>query len=454
MNTNMASNGLDLWLGKQIPRYTSYPPAPFFHDGVTSLDYATALRALPPTDPISVYVHVPFCKQLCLYCGCHTSITRRPERISRYLTALQAELATLARHLPGQLAVSHLHFGGGTPTILNPEEILALFQSLRATFDFSKVQEIAIEIDPRTVTKEKVQALAASGVTRASLGVQDFNPAVQKLVNRHQPFSQVQKVCDWLRSSGIVHINFDLMYGLPMQTPDSVADTARQSLTLAPERISLFSYAHVPQVKPHQKPLEAHGLPDKYHLLEMDSAARAVFKDTGYREIGMDHFARPDDALCHVMDAGNLRRNFQGYTDDLAVTMLGIGASSISRLPNGYYQNERELRTYQDLVATDQIPVVRGLVLTQDDLVRSAIIERLMCNFAADIDAVVAPFGKTVADFKDCMEALKPYQDAGLIAIDGAKIQLTSPYRMAIRVIAAAFDNRTPTKTPTYSRVG
>lgn len=434
------SSATDLWLGKPVPRYTSYPPAPAFHGGVGAGDYAASVRRLPPDEAVSLYIHVPFCRELCLYCGCHTSVTNRPERVSDYLRHIEREAATLAALSDVPRPVSHLHFGGGTPNIMTPEDMASLFAALRRSFDFSACREIAMELDPRTVTREHVAALAACGVTRVSLGVQDFQDDVQRIVNREQPYEQVATLCGWLREAGISRINFDLMYGLPLQTPATVAETARQVCGLGPQRMALFSYAHVPQIKPHQQPLEAYGLPDKQTLLAMDDAARAVFADAGYVAIGMDHFARPEDPLAQAMREGRLHRNFQGYTDDTASTLLGLGASSISQTPDGFFQNEKETRAWQAKVAAGELATVRGILTTPEDRLRAAVIENLMCHFTVDLAALCRQHGFAEDVFAADSGTLRPYAEGGIIALEGSKITLTTPHRMAIRVIAYAFD--------------
>ncbi len=420
----------DLWLAKPVPRYTSYPPAPAFHAGVGAREYADSAARIPADEAVSLYLHIPFCHELCLYCGCHTSVTKRPERVTQYGRVLHREIELVAGLWPQARRVSHLHFGGGTPNILSGADMDALFAALRRSFDFSHCREIAMELDPRAVTQEQAQTLAAVGVTRVSLGVQDFQPDVQRIVRREQPYELVAQVCGWLRDAEIRRLNFDLMYGLPLQTPATVAATARMVTVLAPDRIALFSYAHVPQLKKHQQALEDYGLPDKYALLAMDQAARDVLTAAGYVEIGMDHFARPDDPLAVALRNKTLRRNFQGYTDDAAAALFGMGASSIGQTPDGFFQNARDVRDWQTLVDSGLLATVRGIIASDEDRLRAAVIERLMCFLACDI-----PEG-----FDQELEALRLYEAAGIIAREGRSLRLTTPHRMAIRVIARVFD--------------
>ena len=445
-----AAESLDLWLGKPAPRYTSYPPAPFFHAGINGEAYGRSLSRLPPDAPVSLYIHIPFCKSLCLYCGCNTAITQRPQRIADYLQALKREMA-LITGIAGRRRVSHLHFGGGTPNMLPDEDILGLFEALRHNFDFSDAHEIAMELDPRSVTPKQVETLAACGITRVSLGVQDFDAAVQALVHRHQPLAMVEDVCGWLRAAGIGRINFDLMYGLPKQTLASVADTARRVCGLRPDRVALFSYAHVPQLKKHQMALEEHGLPDLRERLALDQTARDVLLGQGYHAIGIDHFARADDTLTQAWRAGTLHRNFQGYTEDDATTLVSLGASAISQTEDGYFQNDRDEYAYQALVAEGALPVRRGYLLTPDDRVRRAVIERLMCALSCDIAAVCRAYDYPVTNFDDAIAQLAPFESAAIVVRDGYKVTLATPHRMAVRVISALFDDHTPRRAETVS---
>jgi oxygen-independent coproporphyrinogen-3 oxidase len=444
---------LDLWMSKPAPRYTSYPPAPFFHDGVGGADVAAALGRVNADDPVSLYLHIPFCAEMCLFCGCHTYITKREDRIRDYMLALTREMELAAALAPQKLRMSHLHFGGGTPNAMSAGDMENLFAAMQRIFDFSTCREIAMEIDPRTLLRDQVKVMAAAGVTRVSLGVQDFNLEVQKLVNRVQPYERVAEVCDWLRDEGIERINFDLMYGLPAQTPDSVAATARQAVGLAPDRFALFSYAHVPQVKPHQKALNDRGIPGGMERLAMERAARDVLNGAGYDSIGMDHFAKPEDRLAKSLQERRMRRNFQGYTDDDALTMIAFGASAIGQTQDGFVQNQKETRAYQAAIAEGKLPIARGYRLTPEDRVRGDIIEQLMCYFSCDIEAVCLRHRWPVERFAPEMEALRAYEEAGLIARDGHKISLATPWRMAIRSIAYVFDAHAARGNATYSKV-
>jgi len=450
---NTPDPSLQLWMAKPAPRYTSYPPAPFFHDGVGEAEYAATLAKLKADEPVSLYFHIPFCAEMCLFCGCHTYITKREDRIRDYMLALIREMELAAAMAPQKMRMSHLHFGGGTPNAISARDMQDLFAALQRIFDFSVCREIAMEIDPRTLQRDQVKVMADSGVTRVSLGVQDFNPEVQKLVNRIQPYDRVAEVCDWLRETGINRINFDLMYGLPAQTPDSVTLTARQAVGLSPDRFALFSYAHVPQMRPHQKALNDKGIAGDEERLVMERAARDVLNDAGYLSIGMDHFAKAEDHLAKAQSDKTMRRNFQGYTDDDAQTMIAFGASAIGQTRDGFVQNQKETRAYQAAIAEGHLPIIRGYQLTPEDRVRSAIIEQLMCYFTCDIAAICAAHGWNAESFAPEMERLKAFEEAGLIARTGPTITLTSPYRQAIRSVAHVFDAHAAKGSATYSRV-
>jgi len=442
-----------LWMEKPAPRYTSYPTAPFFHDGINESHYTATLSKIEVNEPVSLYYHIPFCAEMCLFCGCHTYITNREDRIRDYVDAIIREMEIVAGCVPQKLRMSHLHFGGGTPNAMSALIMQHLFQAMHRVFDFSACREFAMEIDPRTLNQEQIKVMVDYGVTRVSLGVQDFNHEVQKLVNRVQPYDQVAQVCDWLRSAGLKRINFDLMYGLPAQTEESVGITARQAAGLAPDRFALFSYAHVPHMRPHQKALNDKGIAGDKERLLMERAARDVLSAAGYEAVGMDHFAKPDDGLAIAQRSGAMRRNFQGYTDDHALTMIALGASSIGFNKDGFVQNQKETRAYQKSIADNQLPIVRGYHLTEEDRVRSAIIEQLMCCFSCDIEKVAAQYGWKADAFASEFESLKAFEEASLIVRDGYQIKLTSPYRQAIRSVASMFDAHAPRGNAIYSRV-
>ncbi len=355
---------------RPVPRYTSYPTAPHFHAGIGPDAYRSWLAELPEDTRLSLYLHVPFCQQLCWYCGCHTTVARRYQPVTEYLDLLLAELDLVGAALGGRGPVSHVHFGGGTPTMIAPDDLRTLGERLRARFDILSDAEFAVEIDPRRLTRETVDALAAIGVNRASLGVQDVNPEVQRAINRWQPFTVVERVVDRLRDAGISGINFDLMYGLPRQTVGGVLQSVEAALRLRPARVALFGYAHVPWMKRHQRLIDESALPGPPERAAQFEAASARLGDAGYVAIGLDHFALPDDSLALALRHGRLRRNFQGYTTDTAPALLGFGASAIGSMPQGYVQNAVPMPAYRDAIRAGRLATARGIALANEDRAR------------------------------------------------------------------------------------
>ncbi|HET7911738.1 MAG TPA: oxygen-independent coproporphyrinogen III oxidase, partial [Pseudolabrys sp.] len=315
--------------GQRAPRYTSYPTAPHFTHAFDDPEYQTLLTALPSDSKLSLYLHVPFCQTMCWYCGCHTRIVASHSSIEAYLHALEVEIRMVAAALPQRMTVNHIHWGGGTPTIMAPNAFLNLMNLLRECFECASDAEIAVEIDPRRVTDKMIRTLGQCGVTRASLGVQSFDPAVQKAINRIQTYEQTGRVTHGLRRMGIEVVNFDLIYGLPYQTVASCEDTVAKALQLEPDQLSVFGYAHVPWMKKHQRMIETSALPAPRERLAQFAAIADRLVDAKYRRIGLDHFARPADRLARCLDAGTLHRNFQGYTSDQCTTLIGFGASAV-----------------------------------------------------------------------------------------------------------------------------
>jgi oxygen-independent coproporphyrinogen-3 oxidase len=424
----------------QAPRYTSYPTAPHFNAQVDGAVYRGWLEALPAEAPLSLYLHVPFCHQLCWYCGCHTGVAKDYLRIAAYVSLLRREIALLAGVLGEGRPVSGLHWGGGTPSILTPEDFAAVMDQLRAAFDFRPDAELAIEIDPRHLTAEKAAALAAAGINRASLGVQDVNRHVQEAINRIQPFEMTAGAAAMLRAAGIGALNFDLMYGLPQQSLDDMARTAEAAASLRPERVSVFGYAHVPWMKKHQKMIDETALPDAELRLAQAATAERVLLAEGYRAVGLDHFALPDDPLFRHAEEGRLRRNFQGYTTDQAAVLLGLGVSAIGTLPEGYAQNDKGVVGYAKALAAGHLPVVRGIALSAEDRLRRDVIQALMCDFAVDLRAQAVAHGRPGFDFSEALARLKPLAEEGLVTIRGSKVQVGEEGKRAVRLIASCFD--------------
>ena len=436
----------------RVPRYTSYPTAPHFSAAVDDRVYRTWLAELDPQQPLSLYFHIPFCDSMCWFCGCYTKIVQQYQPILDYLETLHREIGLIAQALPGRFTARHLHWGGGSPTMLKAEDWLRLVEVLRAAFDIAADAELAVEVDPRDTTEEYVAALAAAGVNRVSIGVQDFDATVQEVVNRLQPFETVERVANWLRQHDIGRLNLDLMYGLPHQTVARVTAMADHAVTLAPSRVALFGYAHVPWMKSHQKLIDESALPGVEERLAQYLAAADVLIGHGYRAIGLDHFALPGDPLAEAAAAGQLRRNFQGYTTDGADVLIGFGASAIGSLPQGYIQNAAPLKTYRTAIAEGILPTARGIALDAEDRLRRAIIDSLMCALSVDLDAVCPAHGVTADRFAAELERLQPLAADGLVTIAGGRITVTDAGRPFVRLAAAVFDAYLETGAARHSR--
>jgi oxygen-independent coproporphyrinogen-3 oxidase len=421
---------------RAVPRYTSYPTAPHFNSRVTAATYRDWLVRLPPDARLSLYLHVPFCRDLCFYCGCHTRAVKQHAPVEDYAASLKDEIRSLGQIL-GPHPVSAIHWGGGTPSQLGPEQLFAVKNALDAAFESDVASEHAIELDPRYVGSALVRALADIGVNRASLGVQTLSPHVQHAMGRVQPHDTVRRAVDLLRESGIDNLSFDLMYGLPRQTVEDVRTTATLAAAMRPRRIALFGYAHVPWFKSRQRLIDTALLPGAAERLQQMDAARAIFLSLGYQAIGFDHFALPDDALAAAARTGRLYRNFQGYTTDDAVALIGIGASAIGRLPQGHVQNAPDIGGYSRAVRSGGLATVRGVVFSDEDRIRGQIIERIMCDLCVDLRNFPQPAG---ADFSPEIHRLAPLVDAGLVRLDGLSVQVTERGRPFVRLVAAAFD--------------
>lgn len=431
----------------RVPRYTSYPTAVAFSEAVSPTVYQQWLSEIEEDTPLSLYTHVPFCQSLCHYCGCHMTVTQRREPLERYLEHLLKEILSVARHLPPGLPVHHLHFGGGTPSVMTGDDLSQLMAAFEAMFDLSYPGDYAMELDPRTVSQDLVDSLAGWGFNRISLGVQDIHPAVQKAIHRHQPFEVVQNAADMLRGAGLENINMDVMYGLPLQTVASVQETVKALLDLAPARLAVFGYAHVPWMKTHQKVLEQYGLPDAMARYDQAQAIHEALLSAGYMAIGIDHYARPDDSLAVALKAGKLRRNFQGYTDDVTPMLLGFGASAIGYLPQGYVQNAPRIDTYgmgagaAELSDTDGLVTARGLALSSQDRVIATAIERLMCDLTVDLAHVAKQHGVRVEDaFAHVPVAYASLQDFGIVTFEAWRVTVPEPARLYARIASGILD--------------
>jgi oxygen-independent coproporphyrinogen III oxidase len=430
-------------LSRPVPRYTSYPTAPHFTSAVDPASYASWLQALPGDATLSLYLHVPFCAQLCFYCGCHTKAILRRDPIEAYAQRLIDEIALVARHC-GRRKIVHVHWGGGTPSILGTQWLARLHGELGHRFDLAAVREHAIELDPRHLTPELASTLRDIGVNRASLGVQEFNSRVQTAIGRVQPFHLVEDAIAMLRESGIDRINLDLMYGLPKQQVRDVKHTIMLADLLQPQRIAVFGYAHVPWFKPQQRLIDEDDLPLAEERLRQAEAAHVTLLVLGYQPIGLDHYARPDDEIALAARTGRMRRNFQGYSTDEADVLIGLGASAISRLPQGFTQNAPDVSGYSRAVGSGTFATARGIEISRDDRVRGHVIERLMCDLAVDLAPAQASDLGADGCFAEEIEALRPLADDGLLVIDGHRLRMTEKGRPFVRLVAAAFDAYLP----------
>jgi oxygen-independent coproporphyrinogen-3 oxidase len=426
------------------PRYTSYPTADRFVEAFTEDDYVQALeqrKAGSMALPLSLYVHVPFCESVCYYCACNKVITKHHERAAEYLRYLALEVELQVAHVGPGRSVSQLHLGGGTPTFLSDAELEDLMSMLRSHFTLVPGGEYSIEVDPRTVTEERLRTLARLGFNRLSFGVQDFDPTVQKAVHRTQPAEQVFALVAAARRIGFESINVDLIYGLPLQTPESFARTLAQVNELRPDRIALYAYAHLPSRFKPQRRIIAAELPSGGAKLSMLSASLDALQDAGYVYVGMDHFALPTDALAVAKRQGRLHRNFQGYSTQPDCDLIALGVSAIGRIGATYSQNAKTLEEYRDMLDQGRLPIVRGLALTRDDLLRRAVIMSLMCQGELQFESI--ELGHLI-DFRQHfareLEALEGLAEHGLVRLDATGVQVTDTGWYLVRAIAMVFD--------------
>jgi oxygen-independent coproporphyrinogen-3 oxidase len=428
------------------PRYTSYPTADRFVEAFTQRDYSQALElrragADGSAVPLSIYVHIPFCEALCYYCACNKIITKHHDRASAYLRYLSLEIDLHARHMgPGQ-AVSQLHLGGGSPTFLSDDELRELMGMLRKSFDLTPGGEYSIEIDPRTIDHGRLDVLAELGFNRLSFGVQDFDPAVQKAVHRVQPAEQVFDLVHAARKRGFESINVDLIYGLPEQTPDSVDRTIAQVIELKPDRIALYAYAHLPERFKPQRRISSVEIPTAASKVSMLTRSMTALMAAGYVYIGMDHFALPDDSLSVAKRQGRLHRNFQGYSTQPDCDMIGLGVSSIGRVGATYSQNAKTLEEYYDFLDQGQFPIVKGLALSKDDLLRRTVIMALMCQGRLSFETIESAYQIDFkAYFAKELETMAAQAEQGLVVVDALGLQVTAKGWFFVRAVAMVFD--------------
>lgn len=432
---------IDRYASRATPRYTSYPTAPHFQKGFGEARYRDWLSKLDVNEPVSLYLHVPFCRQMCWYCGCNMKLASRYGPVGEYAQTLRKEVALTADALPGRMTISHLHWGGGTPTALEPDDLERLMDDVRARWDFAQDAEVAIESDPRTLTAEMAARIGTLGFTRASFGVQEFDIRVQKAINRVQPPAMVRTSVQQLRGAGVSAINFDLIYGLPFQTVESLVETVKLSAAMRPDRVALFGYAHVPWMAKNQRMIEDTSLPGAEERAAQAKAAADALVAEGYVAIGLDHFALPDDTLAVAARAGQLRRNFQGYTTDQAETLIGMGATSIGRTPSGYLQNITETGAWSRAVTDGHLPIAKGLPFVNDDRLRADVIERLMCDGHVDADAIGQTHGAPAGWWLDAFHTLKEMETDGLLTLSHGKVRMTPQGRPLVRIAASAFDS-------------
>ncbi len=428
------------------PRYTSYPTADRFVEAFTESDYIQALEQRREAtrlkgQPLSLYVHIPFCESLCYYCACNKIITKHKERAATYLRYLTREVELQVAHLGTGHSVSQLHLGGGTPTFLSDDELRELVTMLKRHFQFVPGGEYSVEVDPRTVDENRLAVLAELGFNRLSFGVQDFDPAVQKAIHREQPAEKVFAMVHAARTLGFESVNVDLIYGLPLQTPESFARTLSQVNTLRPDRIALYAYAHLPERFKPQRRIHAAELPLAGAKVAMLAQSLDAFNDAGYTYIGMDHFALPGDALAVAKRQGRLHRNFQGYSTQPDCDLISLGVSAIGRMGTTYSQNAKTMEEYCDALDQGRLPIVRGLTLSRDDLIRRSVIMALMCQGELQFESINLAW---LIDFKTYfapeMQALQDLQQQGLVKLSAAGIEVSTMGWFFVRAVGMVFD--------------
>lgn len=432
------------------PRYTSYPTAPQFHGDFDAASYREQARrsnAHSPARALSLYVHIPFCRSPCLYCGCNRIITRDQGRAERYVAGLEREIGLVAPLFARARTVVQLHLGGGTPNFLSSASLGALLACLAHHFRLSEApdRDFSIELDPRFIEAGYVAQLARLGFNRASLGVQDFDPAVQRAVNRAQSIAQTRTVIEDCRAAGFRSINIDLIYGLPRQTPAGFASTLSEVIAARPERLAIYAYAHMPRLFKAQRRIDPAELPDREGRIALLRLAIETLRAAGYRYIGMDHFALPEDDLARSQADGGLQRNFMGYTTHGNCDLIGLGMSAISHIGDSFGQNFRELRSWEAALERDELPVWRGRVLDLDDVLRADIIQRLMCQGEIDLRAVERRYGIQFASyFRSALQQLAPLAADALVELDRERLRVTARGRLLLRIVAMCFDRYLP----------
>jgi oxygen-independent coproporphyrinogen-3 oxidase len=434
--TQLARLGL---FDAKVPRYTSYPTAPHFSSRVGADDFARWIDALPENGQISLYVHIPFCRTLCWFCACRTQGTKTDAPVRAYLDTLKAELRLLAARLPAGQTLSRLHWGGGTPTLLNADMIRELSRAIFDVVPLGPGAEFSVEIDPGEIDAARLDALAEAGMNRASIGVQDFDPGIQQTIGRIQGFEATRAAVEAIRARGIRSLNADILFGLPDQSPERITASVQKLLSFSPDQVALYGYAHVPWMAKRQQMIPSDKLPTPEERLDLFETARSLFTWDGYQEIGIDHFALPEDGLAVAARSGRLRRNFQGYTDDQATALIGVGASSISRFPQGYAQNAPTTSAHMQAIREGRLSTARGHAFAEDDALRARIIEALMCDFRVSADELCDSFGTTRAALRP-MFAMVADRFEGLVRVTDTGLHLLPEARPLARIVARAFD--------------
>ena len=435
-----------------VPRYTSYPTAPHFTDGLGQQLMGEALGSIEPDERISVYVHVPFCDRMCWFCGCHTKQTHQYAPVAAYMASLKAELALLKGRLSFRPLIGHLHFGGGSPSMVSNDDWTSFRAALDEVFRIDAESEISVEVDPNDLNDDTLRGLTALGLTRASIGVQDFDDRVQAAINRPQSFQDTRHVVERLRETGIHSLNIDALYGLPLQTRETIRKTIDEVISLSPDRVALFGYAHVPWMKKHQQLIRDEDLPGTIERFDQCEIARKALCEAGYMPIGFDHFAKAGDSMAIAAQTGKLRRNFQGYTTDDCQTMLGLGASSIGRYRGGYVQNIVATGQYRAAIERGELPAAKGFRLVEDDHIRAHMIERLMCDFAIDTSELGEAFGKVAQGYVAELAHIASQESDGLCTMSNGVFEIPQDARNFVRIVAARLDAYLPGTAFRYSK--
>jgi len=423
----------------KVPRYTSYPTAPHFSNDVGPDMFADWIGQIAPGSEISLYIHVPFCRRLCWFCACRTQGTASASPVAAYVETLKTELALLSKHLPEGVSLSRLHWGGGTPTLMEPDMMTDLAGAIADVAAFAPGAEFSVEIDPMEIDDARLDALAAAGMNRASIGVQDFDPEIQETIGRIQSYEATRDAVEMIRARGIKSLNADILFGLPHQTQERMTESVQKLLSLSPDRVALYGYAHVPWMAKRQQMIPSDALPTPAERLALFETAAKLFEWDNYVPIGIDHFATTEDGLTVAQKAGRLKRNFQGYTDDTSQVLIGVGASSISKFPQGYAQNAPATSAHTGKIREGSFSVSRGHVFQGDDKLRARLIEALMCDFHIDRAEILRDFDITAAELESMFQNANAAFE-GLLQVTEAGLSIPEPVRPLTRIIARNFD--------------